>query len=69
LTGDQQADAQRDDDQGLADALDDDHLDERVVLAADGVQLGQQSGEIVRSAPVGLVGHGETLTSWVGRRF
>jgi hypothetical protein len=29
--------------EGLADALDDDHLDECVVLAADAVQLVEQS--------------------------
>ena len=54
--GNEQADAQSDQHDRLDDALDDDHLDEGVVLAADASELLPQPGEIMPALDVGL-GH------------
>src|SRR5205823_13827020 len=47
-TGHEQADSVGGQDDGFDDALDDDHLDESVVLAADRAELLPESREIVR---------------------
>src|SRR5207247_10610160 len=46
LARDQQADAERHQADSLDDALDDDHLDESVVLAADASKLAPQAVEV-----------------------
>ena len=47
-SGHEQADSEGGQDDGFDDALDDDHLDEGVVLAADRAELLPESREIVR---------------------
>ena len=49
LPGDHQPDCEQDQDEGLEDPLDDDHLDEGVMLAAHAVQLAKQAPEVVGS--------------------
>ena len=55
-TGDEKTDAERDEDDGLDDALDDDDLDEGVVLASDAPELAPQAVDIMRAPDIGL-GH------------
>ena len=55
-SGHQQADSERDQHDRFEDALDDDHFDEGIVLAAKGAELLPQPGEIVGSLDVGF-GH------------
>src|SRR2546422_1279602 len=55
-TGHEQADAECDQDDCFDDALEDDHLDKGVVLAADPSELLPQPREIMRALDVGL-GH------------
>jgi hypothetical protein len=53
-TRDQQADGERDEDDRLDDALDDDDFDKGVVLASKRSELGPKAFEIVRPGTSGL---------------